>query len=158
MGNDHSRPALSAWPRSNSQTFFPDTAAREREDAAFYESMRFMQQERIDDSDDESDDESDEMHHFRRDKPSNDVSFFRIESADVLHLERGGCGFSWRLWIYNLCLLSEIHIFCDTSARHHHLNQTYAVFVPSVAMEDIVDIPVLNYVWHLALLFQFVQS
>ena len=55
MGNDHSRPALSAWPRSNSQTFFPDTAAREREDAAFYESMRFMQQEHIDDSDDESD-------------------------------------------------------------------------------------------------------
>ena len=55
MGNYHSRPALSAWPRSNSQTYFPDTAAREREDAAFYESMRFMQQERIDDYDDESD-------------------------------------------------------------------------------------------------------
>ena len=52
----HSRPALSPWPHSTSQTFFPDTAAREREDAAFYASMRFMQQEeRIDDSDDESD-------------------------------------------------------------------------------------------------------
>ena len=148
MGNDHSRPALSAWPRSNSQTFFPDTAAREREDAAFYESMRFMQQERIDDSDDESDDESDETHHFRRDKPSNDVSFFRIKS-----------GFGWRIWIDNLYLSSEILIFCvTTSARDNHLNQTYAVFVLSVAMESIVDILVLNYVCHLALLFQFVQS
>ena len=56
MGNYHSRPALSAWPRT-SQTFFtqPDTAAREREDAAFYESMRSMQQECIDDYDYESD-------------------------------------------------------------------------------------------------------
>jgi len=43
MGNYHSRHVLSAWPRT-SQTFFPDTAAREREeDAAFYESMRFLQ-------------------------------------------------------------------------------------------------------------------
>ena len=61
MGNYHSRPALSAWPRT-SQTFFPDTAAREREDAAFYEafyeSMRFMPQEGTDDSDDEQSDET----------------------------------------------------------------------------------------------------
>ena len=54
MGNYHAHPALLAWPRT-SQTFFPDTAAREREDGAFYESMRFMQQEGINDSDDESD-------------------------------------------------------------------------------------------------------
>ena len=54
LGKCHSRPALSAWPRT-SQTFFPDTTARERGDAAFYEPMPFMQQEGIDEYDDESD-------------------------------------------------------------------------------------------------------
>ena len=53
MGNYYSRPALSASPRTG-QSFFPDAAAREREDGAFYEPMRFMEQEGIDYSDDES--------------------------------------------------------------------------------------------------------
>ena len=43
-----------------SQTFFQDRAIREREDAAFDESMQFIQQECIDNSDDESAEKPDE--------------------------------------------------------------------------------------------------
>jgi hypothetical protein len=39
---------------TTSQTFFPDCAIREREDAALDESMQFIQQECIDNSDDDS--------------------------------------------------------------------------------------------------------
>jgi hypothetical protein len=45
---------------TTSQTFFPDRAIREREDAAFDESMQFIQQECIDNLDDESAEKSDE--------------------------------------------------------------------------------------------------
>jgi hypothetical protein len=51
MGNQPSRPTV-APPAS--QTFFPDSATRETEDAAFYETMRFIQEECLDNSDDES--------------------------------------------------------------------------------------------------------
>jgi hypothetical protein len=45
---------------TTSQTFFPDFPIREREDAAFDESMQFIQQECIDNSDDESAEKPDE--------------------------------------------------------------------------------------------------
>jgi hypothetical protein len=65
MGNFLSRRStVSVWPAAPSPTtFFPDSVIREREDAAFYESMRIIQQECIDNSDDESDnaDQSHEM-------------------------------------------------------------------------------------------------
>jgi hypothetical protein len=48
MGNYPSRAA-------SALTFFRDSAVREREDAAFCESMQFVQQECLDNSDDESD-------------------------------------------------------------------------------------------------------
>jgi hypothetical protein len=55
MGNHPSRTTVTP---PTSQSFFPDSATRETEDAAFYETMRFIQQECLDNSDDESDDES----------------------------------------------------------------------------------------------------
>jgi hypothetical protein len=51
MGNNPSR-AASVWPPT-SQTLFPDSAIREKEDADFYDSIRFIQKECIDSSDDE---------------------------------------------------------------------------------------------------------
>jgi hypothetical protein len=45
---------------TTSQTFFPDCAIREGEDAAFDESMQFIQQECIDNWDDESAEKPDE--------------------------------------------------------------------------------------------------
>jgi hypothetical protein len=47
------------YPTTN-QTFFPDRAIMEREDAAFDESMQFIRQECIDNSDDESAEKPDE--------------------------------------------------------------------------------------------------
>jgi hypothetical protein len=51
MGNHPSRTTVTP---PTTQTFFPDSATRETEDAAFYERMRFIQQECLDNSDDES--------------------------------------------------------------------------------------------------------
>ena len=51
MGNQPSCPTI-APPAS--QTFFPDSATRETEDAAFYETMQLIREECPDNSDDES--------------------------------------------------------------------------------------------------------
>ena len=54
MGN-HPSSTASVWPPTSQASFFPDSATRETEDAAFYETMRFIQQECLDNSDDDSD-------------------------------------------------------------------------------------------------------
>jgi hypothetical protein len=54
MGNYRSHNTEPVWPPASSQNFFPDSATRESDDAAFYEAMRFIQQECLDNSDDES--------------------------------------------------------------------------------------------------------
>jgi hypothetical protein len=61
MGNYPSC-AASVWPpTTGSQTFFPDgSATRETEDAAFYESMQFIQQECLYNSDDYESEKADE--------------------------------------------------------------------------------------------------
>ncbi len=59
MGNYPLR-AASAWP-PGSQTFFPDNAIRERDDAEFDELMQFIQQECINNYDDECAEKPDEM-------------------------------------------------------------------------------------------------